>query len=106
TVRLFGVNSTEQRLLFDQALKYQPGLAPARRVTGNLLSLDWQYASAGRASHSLVTDLRISTFPRDFIRGPLGSTPDTRFGAFSASWRTCRRATACRSRRPPISGRA
>ncbi len=61
TVRLFGLHSTEQRLLYDPALKYDEGYAPARRVSGSLLTAHWQYASSARASHSFVSDLRVST---------------------------------------------
>lgn len=81
-VRLFGLGSTEQRLLYDPALKYDERFAPARRVTGSLLSGHWQYAPSGRAAHSLVSDLRVSSFSRDFIRGQLAETPAQRFGGF------------------------
>jgi hypothetical protein len=85
TVRLFGLHSIEQRLLFDPALKYDETFAPGRRVSGNLISAHWQYGSTARASHSFVSDLRFSYFDRDFIRGQLDTTPDPRFGAFTGS---------------------
>lgn len=83
TLRLFGLESVEQRLLFDPASKYDPQVAPARRVTGRLLSGHWQYASAGSRGSSLVADLRMAYFRREFIRGALAAQPDYRFGAFT-----------------------
>ena len=85
TVRLFGLHSVEQRLLYDPALKYDETWAPGRRVSGSLVSAHWQYGSTGRASHSLVSDLRLSYFDRDFTRGQVEGTPDLRFGAFTGS---------------------
>lgn len=85
TVRFFGLSSTEQRLLYDPELKYDQTFAPARRVAGNLFTAHWQYASRARATHSFVSDVRISRFSRDFTRGPLASTPGTSFGAFTGS---------------------
>jgi hypothetical protein len=83
TVRLFGLYSAEQRLLFDAAYKYDPELAPARRVTGNLVSGHWQYASGSRAGRSFISDLRLAVFAREFIRGTPVRQPDYRFGAFT-----------------------
>ncbi|HEY2806616.1 MAG TPA: TonB-dependent receptor [Gemmatimonadales bacterium] len=83
TIRLFGLSSTQQQLLFDPALKYAEQFAPAQRVTGSLITGHWQYASSSRNSHSLVSDFRVSAFSRDFVRGPLASTPPDRFGGFT-----------------------
>ncbi len=83
TVRLFGLHSAEQRLLFDAAYKYDQVFAPARRVTGDLVSGHWQYASGSRAGRSLISDLRVAYFQREFIRGTPVSTPGYRFGAFT-----------------------
>jgi len=85
TIRLFGLHSTEQRLLYEPQLKYDETWAPGRRVGGNLASIHWQYGSTGRAAHSLVSDMRFSYFERDFIRGQLDTTPGQRFGAFTGS---------------------
>ncbi len=85
TIRLFGLSSTQQQLLFDPSLKYAEAFAPAQRVAGNLYSVHWQYASSSRNSHSLVSDLRLSNFSRDFVRGPLQATPADRFGGFTFS---------------------
>ena len=81
-VRLFALSSTEQRLLYDPTLKYDEQFAPARRVTGSLLTAHWQYSPSARAAHSLVSDVRVSYFTRDFIRGQLAETPNPRFGGF------------------------
>jgi outer membrane receptor protein involved in Fe transport len=83
-VRLFGLSSVDQRLLYDPALKYDEQFAPGQRVSGSLLSGHWQYAPGGQAAHSLVSDLRVSYFSRDFIRGQLEETPAQRFGGFLA----------------------
>lgn len=85
TLRVFGLHSTDQRLLYDPLLKYDLAFAPGRRVTGSLASVHWQYASMARASRSLVTDVRLSYFDRDFVRGQPVNAPEQRFGAFTGS---------------------
>jgi hypothetical protein len=83
TLRLFGLLSEEQRLLFDPALKYDDRWAPARRVSGRLLSGHWQYAAGVGAERALLADLRVATFEREFLRGQLREEPRARFGAFT-----------------------
>ena len=83
TVRLFGVGSRDQRLLYDHAFKYDVDQAPGRRTSARLLGGHWQYGSSGRAQNSLVADLRVAQFHREFVRGPLEATPEGRFGAFT-----------------------
>lgn len=83
TVRLFAVGSRDQRLLYDHAFKYDVDHAPGRRTNARLLGGHWQYGSRGRAQHSLVADLRLAQFHREFVRGPLEATPAGRFGAFT-----------------------
>jgi hypothetical protein len=78
TLRLFGLRSSEQRLLFDPAYKYELDFAPARRVTGTLLTGHLQ-----RATPALTVDLRAGTFGREFTRGTLVGAPDPIVGAFS-----------------------
>src|SRR6185295_1032610 len=56
-VSLFGLSSTEQRLLYDPDLKYDESRAPARRVAGGLLALHWQYATPARAARSFLSDV-------------------------------------------------
>jgi hypothetical protein len=83
TLRLFGLGSLDQRLLYDPALKYDLRWAPAQRVSGSLLSAHWQYATPSRAARSFVGDLRVAYFTRDVLRGPLQAEPSYRFGAFT-----------------------
>lgn len=83
TVRLFGLHSDDQRLLYDPAYKYDEHFGPARRVTGNLVSGHWQYASGGRAGRSLISDIRVAYFAREFLRGSPTRDPTYRFGAFT-----------------------
>ncbi len=83
TVRLFGLRSVEQRLLFDPAYKYDPALAPGRRITGTLLSAHVQHASGPAARLPLVADLRVGWFSREFVRGAVEEPADYRFGAFT-----------------------
>ncbi len=78
TLRLFGLRSADQRLLYDPAYKYDTQFAPARRVSGNLLSAHLQ-----RATNEFTADLRFGYFDRQFIRGALTEQPDLRFGALS-----------------------
>ncbi|MBI1722629.1 MAG: TonB-dependent receptor [Gemmatimonadetes bacterium] len=83
TVRLFGLHSVEQRLLYDPAYKYDARYAPGRRVTGNLVSGHWQYASRSTTSRSLIADFRLAYFAREFLRGTPTRETDYRFGAFT-----------------------
>jgi len=83
TLRVLGMHSVDQRQLYDPALKYDLSWAPARRVTGTLLSGHWQYATPSRASRSFVGDLRMAYFRREFTRGPQDGTTDNVFGAFT-----------------------
>ena len=78
TLRLFALRSVEQRLLFDPAYKYDLTFAPARRVTGDLLSAHLQ-----RATNNFTADLRAGYFARAFTRGTLTQQPAYRFGAFT-----------------------
>jgi len=80
TLRLLGLHSAEQRLLYDPAYKYDVALSPVRRVTGDLLNVHLQRTFPGP---NMVADLRVGYFGRDFIRGTAASTPDYRFGAFT-----------------------
>ena len=76
TLRLFAMRSLEQRLLYDPEYKYDEDLAPARRVGATYAS-----AHVQRSAGAFVGDLRLGYFDRDFIRGPLTSTPGYRLGA-------------------------
>ncbi len=82
TLRLLGLHSAEQRLLYDPAYKYDAALAPVRRITGDLVNAHLQRTFPGP---NMVADLRVGYFGRDFIRGTAAGTPDYRFGAFTGS---------------------
>ncbi len=76
TLRLFALRSADQRLLYAPAYKYDDRWAPARRVTGDLVSAHLQ-----RATSRFTADLRTGYFTREFIRGTLADQPTYRFGA-------------------------
>ena len=80
TLRLFALRSVEQRLLYDPVFKYDTRQAPARRVSGNLLSAHLQ-----RATNTFTVDLRAGYFAREFTRGTLSREPSYRFGAFTGT---------------------
>jgi hypothetical protein len=83
TLRVFGLNSMDQRLLFDPAYKYDPAFAPAQRVRGTLLTGHLQHTSSPGAVNPLTVDLRVGYFDRAFIRGALTTQPNPQFGAFT-----------------------
>jgi outer membrane receptor protein involved in Fe transport len=82
TLRLLGLRSIEQRLLFDPAYKYDQNFSPARRVTGTLLSAHLQNALS-LGSKTMILDLRLGYFGRDFIRGTLTEEADLKIGGFT-----------------------
>jgi hypothetical protein len=83
TFRFLGLHSEDQRLLYDQAYKYDIQLAPAQRLTGTLFSGHAQYTSGPSARKPLIVDLRVGHFTRDFLRGTLQGEVDYGFGALS-----------------------
>jgi outer membrane receptor protein involved in Fe transport len=83
TVRLFGLMSSEQRLLYDQSYKYDTDFAPGLRVAGTLVTGQWQYASAPTAKRPFVLDVRAGWFDREFMRGELAQPLEQQFGAFT-----------------------
>lgn len=80
TVRVFGIHSVEQRLLFDPEYKYDLDQAPARRVRGTLAAAHLQHLA-----DALTLDARIGWFQREFLRGALSRQPDYVFGAFTGT---------------------
>jgi outer membrane receptor protein involved in Fe transport len=80
TLRLFALRSVEQRLLYDPVYKYDTPAAPARRVSGDLLSAHFQ-----RATNSFTADVRAGYFAREFFRGTLTEQPSYKFGAITGS---------------------
>ena len=85
TIRIFGLRSMDQRLLFDPAYKYDGVFAPAQRVRGDLLSGHLQRAFANNSVNPMTVDLRVGWFNREFLRGTLSQAPGTAFGPFPTS---------------------
>src|SRR3989454_11261636 len=85
TLRIFGLRSTDQRLLFDPAYKYDPVFAPAQRVRGDLLSGHVQRAFGNNSVNPMTVDLRVGWFDREFLRGTLSQAPAAAFGPFASS---------------------
>jgi hypothetical protein len=83
TVRLLGLHTEDQSLLYDPAYKYDLDLAPAQRLRGNLVSGHMQYASTPRQGKPLIVDLRAGRYSREFIRGTLRDDVDYSFGAIT-----------------------
>jgi hypothetical protein len=79
TLRLLGIHSADQRLLYDQIYKYDQSFAPAQRVTGNLLNAHLQRTFGS----GMVGDLRVGYFGREFVRGTPTEEPDYVFGAIT-----------------------
>ncbi len=82
TLRLLGLRSIEQRLLYDPAYKYDQQFAPGRRITGTLLSAHLQNNLA-LGSRTLIADFRLGYFGRDFIRGAITEDADLKVGGFT-----------------------
>lgn len=80
TLRFLALHSAEQRLLFDPVYKYEPDLAPVRRVTSNHLSAHLQRSFT---SSNVTVDARAGYFDREFIRGTPSAASDYVFGAFT-----------------------
>jgi hypothetical protein len=85
TVRLLGLHTEEQRLLFDAAYKYDLDLAPAQRLVGNFFTGHAQYASGPGTRKPLIVDLRIGRFTRTFLRGTLADEVDYAFGGLTGT---------------------
>ncbi|HEX2638121.1 MAG TPA: TonB-dependent receptor [Gemmatimonadales bacterium] len=85
TLRVLGVHSEDQRLLYDPAYKYAPTFAPAQRLGGDLASGHLQLRTGPSSLRPLVVDLRASRFVREFLRGQLEGTVDYKVGALTGS---------------------
>ncbi|HUR95402.1 MAG TPA: TonB-dependent receptor [Gemmatimonadales bacterium] len=84
-LRVFGIHSEDQRLLFDPAYKYALDFAPVQRLRGDLVSGHLQLRT-GPSSHTpIIVDLRGGRFVREFVRGQLDGTVDYQVGAISGS---------------------
>lgn len=82
TLRILGVHSAEERLLYDPAYKYDADLGPARRVSGDLLTAHLQKSML---KSGLLADLRVGYFSRDFLYGTSTEPPDYSVGAFTSN---------------------
>ena len=80
TLRLFGLRSVGQRLLYDAAYKYDLTLGPAQEVTGTLATAHLQHVG-----DRLTADFRLGYFGREFVRGALADAPEWVFGTFPSS---------------------
>ena len=85
TLRLLGLHSEDQRLLYDPAFKYDPSFAPGQRLRGDLVSGHVQYVSDPRSGPPLTVDLRVARYVREFLRGQLDEEVDYAVGAFTGS---------------------
>jgi hypothetical protein len=83
TLRLTGLHTEDQSLLYDPAYKYDVNLAPAQRLRGNLFTGHAQYASGPGTRKPLILDLRVGRFTREFMRGTLDGEADYAFGALT-----------------------
>jgi outer membrane receptor protein involved in Fe transport len=84
-LRVFGIHSEDQRLLYDNAYKYALDFAPAQRLRGDLVSSHLQLRTGPRSSVPLIVDLRAGRFVREFLRGQLDGTVDYKVGALTGS---------------------
>jgi outer membrane receptor protein involved in Fe transport len=84
-LRVFGIHSEDQRLLYDNAYKYALDFAPAQRLRGDLVSSHLQLRTDSRSSVPLIVDLRGGRFVREFLRGQLDGTVDYKVGALTGS---------------------
>jgi hypothetical protein len=83
TLRMLGLHTQDQRLLYDPAYKYDLQLAPAQRLRGNLFTGHMQYASSPGKGKPFIVDLRAGRFSRDFLRGTLSDEVEYEFGALT-----------------------
>jgi outer membrane receptor protein involved in Fe transport len=84
-LRVFGIHSEDQRLLYDNAYKYALDFAPVQRLRGDLVSGHLQLRTDPRSSVPLIVDVRAGRFVREFLRGQLDGTVDYKIGALTGS---------------------
>ena len=82
-LRLLGVGSIRNRLLYDQQLKYAPDRGSAEQITGRLLMAHLQRTSSAASLNSSSVDLRVGYFEKESLRGVLLNVPERIFGAFT-----------------------
>ncbi|HUK22534.1 MAG TPA: TonB-dependent receptor [Gemmatimonadales bacterium] len=83
TLRLTGLGSVEQRLLYDPEYKYDPAFAPVRRISGTLAGVQWQHRPGTEARHPFFADLHLGYFNREFLRGTSTDSIQYAFGGFT-----------------------
>jgi outer membrane receptor protein involved in Fe transport len=84
-LRVFGVHSEDQRLLYDPAFKYALDFAPAQRLRGDLVNGQLQFRTPAMSSFPVIVDLRGGRFVREFLRGQLDGSVDYKVGALTGS---------------------
>jgi len=84
-LRVLGIHSEDQRLLFDPAYKYDLSFAPAQRLRGDLVSGHLQLRTKPSSRKPWIVDLRAGRFVREFVRGELDGTVDYKVGAITGS---------------------
>lgn len=84
-LRLLGVRSETQRLLFDPALKYAPDAGSGERRTGRLALMHLRRGVTSGAGLGFGMDLRLGFFEKEATRAPLLDVPERHFGAFTFS---------------------
>lgn len=84
-LRVLGIHSEEQLLLYDPAYKYALDFAPAQRLRGDLVSGHLQLRTRPAASFPVIVDLRGGRFVREFVRGQLDGPVDYKVGAITGS---------------------
>ena len=84
-LRVFGVHSEDQRLLYDPAFKYDLDFSPAQRLRADLINGNLQFRTGATSSFPVIVDLRAGRFVREFLRGQLDGTVDYKIGALTGS---------------------
>lgn len=82
-VRMLGIASSGNRLLFDPQLKYSPRQGPAEETKGRFGLIHLQTTPAMGSSNTTMLDLRLGFFEKSALRGVLVNQPDRKFGAFT-----------------------
>jgi outer membrane receptor protein involved in Fe transport len=84
-LRVLGIHSEDQRLLYDPAYKYDLDFAPAQRLRGDFVSGHLQLRTSPSSRRPWIVDLRGGRFVREFLRGQLDGTVDYQVGALTGS---------------------
>lgn len=82
TLRILGVHSGEQRLLYDPLYKYDADLGPSRKITANMLTAHLQKSLFAAR---VLADFRLGYYDREFLYGTSADPADYAFGAFTSN---------------------